>query len=666
MASLKRVWRNWRLRAARKSGIVLARLPRGAIQKADVILTPNEITDRHGTGVLLNRIFGGGRDLLSIRSSNLYREHSLPGLNLCFNHEGLSRAESFERVLHVLNGSTVQRILCVPFHSDDLITALTLKELFAAPLCTYVMDDNNIYAHGIPDELMREVLSKSDLRLAISPEMRDEYEKKYSLKFWILPPVVAKESLKSNRELGSLEPTKGHTGVLVGNLWSRRWLDRLRQTVKQAGLRLDWYGNTQASWLKTSSEELAQDGIVDCGFLPEKELTQRLRRYAYAVIPSGSLEEKDDRPEIARLSLPTRMPYLLAAGHIPMLVLGSAQTAAARFVDRFGVGSVTGYNPRQLQQAVEDICQAERQKVLRRNAAQHAILFSAEGLADWIWRSLQRGEACDERFEPAFCRDSRQIVAYLDPPAPRDLWGDFILVYQALRRMKQKGFSPDFILDVGASSGVWSDVAHRIFPTSRFVLIEPLYAQYRRTSDWYFKKHPDFECVPVAVSDHPGQATLQVSDDLYGSSLLAPAGANAENAVKVEVQTLDQVAREKKLTGRGLLKLDVQFTEHLVLQGAKQLLPQVDALLVELSLFRYNDQALIFPEMYELIRSLGFRYYEDVGGWRSPVDGTTLQKDVLFVREHLFLQQVGRTARAAEPQAPSAKEAQAEPAAVVA
>jgi hypothetical protein len=33
---------------------------------------------------------------------------------------------------------------------------------------------------------------------------------------------------------------------------------------------------------------------------------------------------------------------------------------------------------------------------------------------------------------------------------------------------------------------------------------------------------------------------------------------------------------------------------------------------------------------------LGFRYYEDVGGWRSPCDGTLLQKDVLFVREQLF------------------------------
>jgi hypothetical protein len=107
-----------------------------------------------------------------------------------------------------------------------------------------------------------------------------------------------------------------------------------------------------------------------------------------------------------------------------------------------------------------------------------------------------------------------------------------------------------------------------------------------------------------------------------------------------------------------LLKVDVQFTEHLVLAGARQLLDQVDAVLLELSLFRYAPGAMLFPEMCELVRSLGFHYYEDTGGWRSPVDGTTLQKDVLFVRDRLFVQGARKPARRV------AEAAQAEPAEV--
>ena len=64
----------------------------------------------------------------------------------------------------------------------------------------------------------------------------------------------------------------------------------------------------------------------------------------------------------------------------------------------------------------------------------------------------------------------------------------------------------------------------------------------------------------------------------------------------------------------------------------------MDALSLDLSLFRYAPEALLFPEMCDLVRGLGFHYYEDMGGWRSPVDGTTLQKDVLFVRDSLFVQ----------------------------
>lgn len=71
--------------------------------------------------------------------------------------------------------------------------------------------------------------------------------------------------------------------------------------------------------------------------------------------------------------------------------------------------------------------------------------------------------------------------------------------------------------------------------------------------------------------------------------------------------------------GRGLLKIDVQFTEHLVLAGVLDLLAQVDALIIELSLVRYACQPKLFPEMCNLLDELGFRYHEDVGGWRSPL-----------------------------------------------
>jgi len=636
--SLKRIWNKIKRRSKRRATRNVRPLSRNAIRDADAIITTNEVTDRHGTGVILRRIFAQSRGILSIRSTCLYPEHLLGQAQLCLGHEGLKRPESFTQVLTALNGSTVRRIFCVPFLPDELITAIVLKELFNAPLCIFLMDDNNIYARGIPDELLREALEKASLRLAISPELRDAYEEKYHVKFWVMPPVVDDAAVQRVAQDPVGSNVQAQTGVLIGSLWSRTWLQIFRKTIREAGLQVHWYGNATAPWLKVTAEELRQDGIIDYGFVPEADLTRRLKEYLYALVPSGTLDENDDRPEIAKLSLPTRLPYLLAAANTPVIVLGSPKTAAARFLQRFPVGKVVPYDSVKLRSTVQEICQAEQQRRFRLFAAEQAPLFSAKGLAEWLWQSLEKGEPEDDRFEKPFLRNKGEIIQYLDGPAPKDLHGDFGLVYLALRRLRSRGFSPDFVLDVGASTGVWSDAAKRIFPKARYVLIDPLHEQYLRANKWYFKRNPDFEAIAAAVSDQPGEAELNVSPDLYGSSLLNAGNAQPGETVKVPVTTLDQVACEKKLTGRGLLKIDVQFTEHLVLAGAQQLLKQVDALILELSLFRYAPQAKLFPEMCDLARSLGYHYYEDVGGWRSPVDGTTLQKDVLFVRDPLFTQ----------------------------
>src|SRR5512138_2129909 len=97
-----RVWRKLTAGFSRRSKRGIDPLPRKALHDADAIVTCNEVTDRHGTGVILGRIFGESPNILSIRSTNLYHEHSLGAERLTFGHERLSRRQSFERVLYAL------------------------------------------------------------------------------------------------------------------------------------------------------------------------------------------------------------------------------------------------------------------------------------------------------------------------------------------------------------------------------------------------------------------------------------------------------------------------------------------------------------------------------------------------------------------------------------
>ena len=375
------------------------RLKRAALTEADGIITPNEATDRHGIGIIVERFFGEFPNTLSVRSQDSFGgEQNFGTEKLRISHLGLARWESYERMLRLLNGSTVRRILCIPFFPDDLITAICLKEIFNAPLCIYVMDDNNIGAHGIPDHLFAEALAKARLRLGISPEIRDAYQAKFGELFHVLPPLV------ESRWLSELPPAKNFpfqtdTAVLIGNVWSQKWLERLRLALRGSGLKVHWYGNTGAKWLNYSSEDLARDGISSFGFIPENELVARLRSYPFALIPSGSLDQNDDRPELARLSLPSRIPYLAGVAHLPLIVLGSPETAAGNFVRHFDVGIVCSYSPEALRGAAAEICKADCQARFRRKAAALGPAFTLENAGQWIWDSLANGAPLDDRFE---------------------------------------------------------------------------------------------------------------------------------------------------------------------------------------------------------------------------------------------------------------------------
>jgi FkbM family methyltransferase len=207
-----------------------------------------------------------------------------------------------------------------------------------------------------------------------------------------------------------------------------------------------------------------------------------------------------------------------------------------------------------------------------------------------------------------------------------------------MRRLYNQGYRPDFIVDVGSSHGIWSHTTSKFFKDARFILIDPLMSKYEQAArDFYLKKVPNATLLEVAVSNQGGTTTFQVSPDLYGSSLLNPADYRTYDTVTVDVLTLDQIAETYQVTGRGMLKLDVQCAEHIVLEGAKQFLEQVDAIVVELSLVRYDTKALVLLEMLNLLDQLGFRYYDETGEWRSPVDGTLLQKELVFLRHDLLV-----------------------------
>lgn len=363
-----------------------------SITDGTLIITAAEINDRHGTGVLLARLFGQDAGMIHVRSMNLYGGETLGALQICLPPGAAGTVD----IAGLLKESTVSRILSVPYDGSDVENTLALQSLTGAPLVVWLMDHNlGEGPHQIPRPMMQQLLERAQLRLGISPEFCGLYEKEFGFPIHFAPPVVNAEL--GQRTLLHLPPEafQPATGVLLGNIWSQRWLTKLAETVAAAKIPLTAFGHKSPQWVKHQALEAS---VQFRGFLPEPELVAELRRHPFAVVPTGTMDADDDLPEIARYSLPSRTLFLSAVGNLPIIVTGNAESGVAKFVQRHDLGMVVPYEGKALRQMAEWICRPEQQLRFRRRAAVMAPAFACDDATDWLWRSLELGRPCDDRW----------------------------------------------------------------------------------------------------------------------------------------------------------------------------------------------------------------------------------------------------------------------------
>jgi hypothetical protein len=375
-------------------------VPTAEVEERDLIICHGEITKLHGTGVLIRRFFQGQNDFITVRSRTLYGgEVEFPGDHFVFRGSGLSERQRSRQLRRLLGSFKVRRILCIPFAPEDFANALAVSACSEAPLCTYVMDDQLVYG-AVSPILANAVFRRSRLRLAISPEMREIYESRFECTFTVMPPLIQSTEQRVENHWSPGNP--GKQVVLVGNVWSETQFERLRVLIKTSGLKLDWYGNKNVPYLQGRITELEQDGIYCHGFVPEAELASRLAEYACVLVPSGILDGTEKDEWLTRLSLPSRMVFILCQSFTPMLVLGHPATCAARFVERFRIGFCSSFDPDEASKVLCEMLEPRVHSELVNNARKAAPAFVMPDAGDWIWRSLKCGDPQEAPFMESF------------------------------------------------------------------------------------------------------------------------------------------------------------------------------------------------------------------------------------------------------------------------
>ena len=195
------------------------------------------------------------------------------------------------------------------------------------------------------------------------------------------------------------------------------------------------------------------------------------------------------------------------------------------------------------------------------------------------------------------------------------------------------------VVDVGSYIGSFAYAIRHILPEAQIYSFEPLQDNY----DQLVRKLAPFgrfQAFNTAIGEHAGELEFHRSDFSPSSSALEmgelhrqafPQTANL-TTLRVPVARLDDYLGQMQLVAPVFLKIDVQGYEDAVLRGARQILQQVDFLEIEVSYQPLYAGQVLFDGIHQLLTQAGFRFAGNLDSMLSPLDGSILQSDALFIR----------------------------------
>jgi FkbM family methyltransferase len=210
-------------------------------------------------------------------------------------------------------------------------------------------------------------------------------------------------------------------------------------------------------------------------------------------------------------------------------------------------------------------------------------------------------------------------------------------MFQALARLKDLGFAPTGILDVGAYEGHFSRGARQIFKEARILMLDALVEKGPILAD-VCRELGNADYVITLLGDRTTEAAsfFVVNTDKHpglvktGSSKYQEDAGYPQEERTLQQRTLASVVASHPILFQ-LLKLDVQGAELDVLRGLGHYLSTIEVILMEMSLVNYNKGAPLIGSVLGELSRMGFVLFDIVEEHRQ-LGGHLFQIDGLFVR----------------------------------
>jgi FkbM family methyltransferase len=197
-----------------------------------------------------------------------------------------------------------------------------------------------------------------------------------------------------------------------------------------------------------------------------------------------------------------------------------------------------------------------------------------------------------------------------------------------LSALARRGIQPANIIDVGAFEGDWSRMARSIWPASKVIMFEPNAAK----SDQVFRASRAIDATlfqDLLGANDGAEVTFNIMES--GSSIMNERSPLPRVQETRKLRRLDTVIPH--LEGSSFLKIDAQGYELEILRGAETILPNIDVILLEVSVIEINEGAPLVSDVTTFMKEIGFVTCEILEIHRRPLDQALNQIDMIFVRE---------------------------------
>jgi FkbM family methyltransferase len=206
-----------------------------------------------------------------------------------------------------------------------------------------------------------------------------------------------------------------------------------------------------------------------------------------------------------------------------------------------------------------------------------------------------------------------------------------------IENLEKIGFSPSRIIDGGGAYGDFSLMASHYYPNAEFFIVEPL-LEYKKVLEKNLK-NLNTKIFYKALSDKKGSISINVHDDLVGSSLLEEVEDNNGKSREVGSIMLSDMINDEPT----LIKLDLQGAEIIALSPCKEKLKQSKEIIVlcESSLFySFKTEDNKIMDLIKFFDEIDYEIYDIYGAGYRPYDNALAQIDLIFTHKDSKLNKV--------------------------